>query len=190
MDDEFYKLLNNFKQVSDEGSVYVKPCTYALMTWWKVELGNKDTIDIRNESNNATLQFESSIAGSSKKQLSLTEDERITIQNIIEVSEESKLISYFGYLLKIIPTNLFKIIDARLKEYNRLSPYGYVAIWNKESDGTGENYLRFRASTYLDGIKVGKVEAVSNMVATAQTNFYLTLFELANTVVIKNWLID
>ena len=71
-----------------------------------------------------------------------------------------------------------------------MPPYGYVAIWNKESDGTGENYLRFRASTYLDGIKVGKVEAVSNMVATAQTNFYLTLFELANTVVIKNWLID
>jgi len=48
-DDEFYDL--NFTQLANGNSLNVKPCTYALMTWWKMRMGNQDTLDISDDSN-------------------------------------------------------------------------------------------------------------------------------------------
>jgi hypothetical protein len=188
-DDEFYQILENFSQVSDEGSVRVKPCTYALMTWWKVRMGNRDSIDITNESNNSSLQFHTSVNGSDEHELSLTADESVTISNIVEVDEKDKIVQYFGYIEKAIPSKLVKEVEKVIKDYNYTLAYGYSEITNVGEGDKTANYLRFKASTILEGIKVGKIDAVSNLVSNAQSNFYLTVFELANSPSLKSWLI-
>lgn len=188
-DDEFYQVLENFTQVSDEGVVLVKPCTYALMTWWKVRLGNDDSINIENESNNSSLQFPTSVNGSSQDELSLAADESVAISNIVEVDEKDEIVKYFGYIQEAIPPKLVKEVEKLIKDYNNALVYGYLEITTVGEGDKTANYLRFKASTILEGIKVGKIEAVSHLVSNAQGNFYLTIFELANSPILKNWLI-
>lgn len=188
-DDEFYRVLENFTQVSDEGVVLVKPYTYALMMWWKVGLGNDDIINIENESNNSSLQFPTSVSGTSEAELSLASDESVAISNIVEVDEKDGMVKYFGYIQEAIPPKLVKEVEKLIKDYNNALAYGYSEITAVGEGDQTANYLRFKASTILEGIKVGKIDAVSNLVSNAQRNFYLTIFELANSPSLKNWLI-
>jgi hypothetical protein len=90
-DDEFYQL--SFIQSSPEGALDVKPATYALMTWWKVRMGNKDTIDISSDSNDSMLRFDSTYIGGEFKDGGLGKKDKVEIDHIIEVNELSMLIS-------------------------------------------------------------------------------------------------
>jgi len=185
-DDEYYEL--SFLQSTDEGAIEVKPCTYALMTWWKVRMGNSDTIDISNESNNAILRYQSSISGSDEYELSISADETVDLDNILEVDEEEMLVSYFGYIPKDIPIELISNIESSIRDHNLETKYGYAEIYSIVDDENTINFLRFKASTYLDGIKVGKTNAVENLVNNAQYNLSLLLFKLCEHEDVKDWI--
>ena len=45
-----WKVMMSFIQSSPERALDVKPATHALMTWWKVRMGNKGAIDISSDS--------------------------------------------------------------------------------------------------------------------------------------------
>ena len=187
-DDEFYEL--NFTQVSDDGAIDVKPCTYALMTWWKVRMGNDDSIDIASDSNSASLRFETDITGADDDNAAFTSVDSITTDNIIEVDEVQKLLKLFSYVPKPVPKKMIKAITSAIDEFNESSNYGHAQLFSIENEGVGESYVRFKASTFLEGIKVGKTNTVEVFVNNAQLQCAILYMVICNDSVVKNWIVD
>lgn len=187
-DDEFYEL--NFTQVSDDGAVDVKPCTYALMTWWKVRMGNDDSIDIASDSNSASLRFETDIIGPNDDTAAFTAFDSITTDIIIEVDEVQKLLKFFSYVPKPVPKKMIKAITSAIDDFNENSNYGHAQLFSIKNEGISESYVRFKASTFLEGIKVGKTNSVEVFVNSAQLQCTILYMVICSDSVVKNWIIN
>ncbi len=187
-DDEFYKL--SFMQSSPEGILDVKPTTYALMTWWKVRMGNKDTIDITNDSNYSTLRFDSTYIGGEFKGGGLSKKDKIDIDHIIEINEHGMLVSLYSYIAKAIPNQIAEKLAVSLMDINPMLQYGSIEVYKTNSNnGEFQYFLRYKASTCLKGIKVGKINAIENMLGLAQTNHGWVLDTICQTLEYKKWML-
>ena len=188
-DDEFYGLY--FAKSTDEGLVEVKPCTFSLMYWWKGLLGYPDMIDISKDSNTAMLQFESTFGGGDSGETELTEQDALDIDHIIEVDEEEMLVSLYSYVPIPVPDNLINAVGIALLNINPETRYGSIEICSTLNENDeNENFLRYRAATYLRGIKSGKVEAIENMVTNGSAFFGLALDAMCVDKSIKKWLLS
>ena len=186
--DEFYKL--SFIQSSPEGALDVKPATYALMIWWKVRMGNKDTIDISSDSNSSMLQFDSIYKGGNFKGRGLGKKDKVEIDHIIEVNELNMLVSLYSYIPKAIPADIAMELAVSLMNINPKLQYGSVEVYTTDpDDGESQHFLRYKAVTCLKGVKVGKVNVVENMIALAQTNHGWILDTICETSEYKKWLL-
>ena len=187
-DDEFYKL--SFIQSSPEGALDVKPVTYALMTWWKVRMGNKDTIDISSDSNDSMLRFDSIYTGGEFKGGGLGKKDKVEIDHIIEVNELSMLVSLYSYIAKPIPDVMANELAVSLMNLNPKLQYGSIEVYKTDAeDGQSQHFLRYRASTCLKGVKIGKVNVIDNMVDLAQSNHGWILDTICQTPKYKKWLL-
>jgi hypothetical protein len=187
-DDEFYQL--SFIQSSPDGALDVKPATYALMTWWKVRMGNKDTIDISSDSNDSMLRFDSTYSGGEFKGGGLGKKDKVEIDHIIEVNELSMLASLYSYIAKSIPEDMVNELAVSLMNLNPKLQYGSVEVYTTDAeDGESQHFLRYRASTCLKGVKVGKVNAIENMIELAQSNHGWILDAICQTPKYKKWLL-
>jgi hypothetical protein len=187
--DEFYRL--SFSQSSPQETLDVKPATYALMTWWKVRMGNRDTIDISSDSNYSMLRFDSIHTGGGLKGGGLGKKEKVAIDHIIEVNELSMLVSLYSYIAKSIPDDMTNELAASLMNLNPKLQYGSVEVYTAvTNDIQSQHFLRYRVSTCLKGVKVGKVNAVENMIDLAQANHGLVLDLICQTPNYKNWLLS
>ncbi|MBT8605064.1 hypothetical protein G6677_01055 [Polynucleobacter paneuropaeus] len=188
-DDEFYGLY--FAKSTDEGLVEVKPCTFSLMYWWKGLLGYPDMIDISKDSNTAMLQFESTFGGGDSGETELTEQDALGIDHIIEVDEEEMLVSLYSYVPIPVPDNLINAVGIALLNINPETRYGSIEICSTLNENDeNEHFLRYRATTYLRGIKSGKVEAIENMVTNGSAFFGLALDAMCVDKSIKKWLLS
>jgi len=188
-DDEFYGLY--FAKSTDEGLVEVKPCTFSLMYWWKGLLGYPDMIDISKDSNTAMLQFESTFGGGDSGETELTEQDALDIDHIIEVDEEEMLVSLYSYVPIPVPDNLINAVGIALLNINPETRYGSIEICSTLNENDeNEHFLRYRAATYLRGIKSGKVEAIENMVTNGSAFFGLALDAMCVDKSIKKWLLS
>ena len=188
-DDEFYGLY--FAKSTDEGLVEVKPCTFSLMYWWKGLLGCPDMIDISKDSNTAMLQFESTFGGGDSGETELTEQDALDIDHIIEVDEEEMLVSLYSYVPIPVPDNLINAVGIALLNINPETRYGSIEICSTLNENDeNEHFLRYRAATYLRGIKSGKVEAIENMVTNGSAFFGLALDAMCVDKSIKKWLLS
>ena len=188
-DDEFYGLY--FSKSTDEGLVEVKPCTFSLMYWWKGLLGYPDMIDISKDSNTAMLQFESTFGGGDSGETELTEQDALDIDHIIEVDEEEMLVSLYSYVPIPVPDNLINAVGIALLNINPETRYGSIEICSTLNENDeNEHFLRYRAATYLRGIKSGKVEAIENMVTNGSAFFGLALDAMCVDKSIKKWLLS
>jgi len=171
-DDEFYGLY--FAKSTSKGLVEVKPCTFSLMYWWKGLLGYPDMIEISKGSNTAILQFESTFGGGDSGETELTEKDVLDIDHIIEVDEEEMLISLYSYVPIPVPEKLVGALSLAVLNINPETRYGSLEICPTENEeGETEHFLRYRAATYLRGIKSGKVEAIESMVTNGSEFFGL-----------------
>jgi len=187
-DDEFYQL--SFIQSSPDGALDVKPATYALMTWWKVRMGNKDTIDISSDSNDSMLRFDSIYTGGEFKGGGLGKKDKVEIDHIIEINELSMLLSLYSYIAKAIPDDMANELAVLLMNLNPKLQYGSIEVYTTDAeDGQSQHFLRYRASTCLKGVKVGKVNAIENMVNLAQANHGWILDAICQTPAYKKWLL-
>jgi hypothetical protein len=188
-DDEFYGLY--FAKSTKKGLVEVKPCTFSLMYWWKGLLGYPDMIEISKNSNTAMLQFESTFGGGDSGETELTEQDVLDIDHIIEVDEEEMLVSLYSYVPIPIPSKVLGAIELSVLNINPETRYGSLEICTTENeDGETEHFLRYRATTYLRGIKSGKVEAIENMVTNGSEFFGLALDAMCVNKSIKKWLLS
>jgi hypothetical protein len=188
-DDEFYGLY--FAKSTKKGLVEVKPCTFSLMYWWKGLLGYPDMIEISKNSNTAMLQFESTFGGGDSGETELTEQDVLDIDHIIEVDEEEMLVSLYSYVPIPIPNKVLGAIELSVLNINPETRYGNLEICSTENeDGETEHFLRYRAATYLRGIKSGKVEAIENMVTNGSEFFGLALDAMCVNKSIKKWLLS
>jgi hypothetical protein len=188
-DDEFYGLY--FAKSTKKGLVEVKPCTFSLMYWWKGLLGYPDMIEISKDSNTAMLQFESTFGGGDSGETELTEQDVLDIDHIIEVDEEEMLVSLYSYVPIPIPSKVLGAIELSVLNINPETRYGNLEICTTENeDGETEHFLRYRAATYLRGIKSGKVEAIENMVTNGSEFFGLALDAMCVNKSIKKWLLS
>lgn len=188
-DDEFYGLY--FAKSTKKGMVEVKPCTFSLMYWWKGLLGYPDMIEISKNSNTAMLQFESTFGGGDSGETELTEQDVLDIDHIIEVDEEEMLVSLYSYVPIPIPSKVLGAIELSVLNINPETRYGNLEICTTENeDGETEHFLRYRAATYLRGIKSGKVEAIENMVTNGSEFFGLALDAMCVNKSIKKWLLS
>ena len=188
-DDEFYGLY--FAKSTKKGLVEVKPCTFSLMYWWKGLLGYPDMIEISKNSNTAMLQFESTFCGGDSGETELTEQDVLDIDHIIEVDEEEMLVSLYSYVPIPIPNKVLGAIELSVLNINPETRYGSLEICTTENeDGETEHFLRYRAATYLRGIKSGKVEAIENMVTNGSEFFGLALDAMCVNKSIKKWLLS
>lgn len=186
-DDEFYDL--NFLQSAPDGVVEVKPATYSLMTWWKTRLGNQDTIDITNESNESILRFGSVYTGEDVDGGSLGKKDEVAVENIIEVKEPLMLVSLYSYMSSAVPKNIVEELSEELQKLNPKILYGSIELCTSDpSKKKVKHYLRYRVSTNLTGIKVGKVNAVENMIYLAKLNYGWVLDDICKKPKIKGWL--
>ena len=188
-DDEFYGLY--FAKSTKKGLVEVKPCTFSLMYWWKGLLGYPDMIEISKGSNTAMLQFESTFGGGDSGETELTEQDVLDIDHIIEVDEEVMLISLYSYVPISVPDNLIGALGLAILNINPETRYGCLEICTTENEeGETEHFLRYRAATYLRGIKSGKVEAIESMVTNGSEFFGLALDAMCVNKSIKKWLLS
>lgn len=188
-DDEFYGLY--FAKSTKKGLVEVKPCTFSLMYWWKGLLGYPDMIEISKDSNTAMLQFESTFGGGDSGETELTEQDVLDIDHIIEVDEEEMLVSLYSYVPIPIPSKVLGAIELSVLNINPETRYGSLEICTTENEeGETEHFLRYRAATYLRGIKSGKVEAIENMVTNGSEFFGLALDAMCVNKSIKKWLLS
>ena len=188
-DDEFYGLY--FAKSTNKGLVEVKPCTFSLMYWWKGLLGYPDMIEISKGSNTAMLQFESTFGGGDSGETELTEKDVFEIDHIIEVDEEEMLISLYSYVPISVPDNLIGALGLAILNINPETRYGSLELCSTENEeGKTEHFLRYRAATYLRGIKSGKVEAIESMVTNGSEFFGLALDAMCVNKSIKKWLLS
>ncbi|WP_353426730.1 hypothetical protein NHB34_05950 [Polynucleobacter sp. MWH-UH19D] len=188
-DDEFYGLY--FAKSTKKGLVEVKPCTFSLMYWWKGLLGYPDMIEISKDSNTAMLQFESTFGGGDSGETELTEQDVLDIDHIIEVDEEEMLVSLYSYVPIPIPSKVLGAIELSVLNINPETRYGSLEICTTENEECEtEHFLRYRAATYLRGIKSGKVEAIENMVTNGSEFFGLALDAMCVNKSIKKWLLS
>ncbi len=188
-DDEFYGLY--FAKSTKKGLVEVKPCTFSLMYWWKGLLGYPDMIEISKNSNTAMLQFESTFGGGDSGETELTEQDVLDIDHIIEVDEEEMLVSLYSYVPIPIPSKVLGAIELSVLNINPETRYGNLEICTTENEeDETEHFLRYRAATYLRGIKSGKVEAIENMVTNGSEFFGLALDAMCVNKSIKKWLLS
>jgi hypothetical protein len=188
-DDEFYRLY--FAKSTKKGLVEVKPCTFSLMYWWKGLLGYPDMIEISKGSNTAMLQFESTFGGGDSGETELTEKDVLDIDHIIEVDEEEMLISLYSYVPIPVPDSLIGALGLSILNINPETRYGSLELCTTENEeGKTEHFLRYRAATYLRGIKAGKVEAIESMVTNGSEFFGLALDAMCVNKSIKKWLLS
>jgi len=188
-DDEFYGLY--FAKSTKKGLVEVKPCTFSLMYWWKGLLGYPDMIEISKDSNTAMLQFESTFGGGDSGETELTEKDVFDIDHIIEVDEEEHLVSLYSYVPIPVPEKLIGALGLSILNINPETRYGSLEICSTDNeDGQNERFLRYRAATYLRGVKSGKVEAIESMITNGSEFFGLALDAMCVNVSIKKWLLS
>ena len=188
-DDEFYGLY--FAKSTAKGLVEVKPCTFSLMYWWKGLLGYPDMIEISKGSNTAMLQFESTFGGGDSGETELTEKDVLDIDHIIEVDEEEMMISLYSYVPIPVPEKLVGAVSLAILNINPETRYGSLELCSTENEeGETEHFLRYRAATYLRGIKSGKVEAIESMVTNGSEFFGLALDAMCVNKSIKKWLLS
>ena len=188
-DDEFYGLY--FAKSTKKGLVEVKPCTFSLMYWWKGLLGYPDMIEISKGSNTAMLQFESTFGGGDSGETELTEQDVLDIDHIIEVDEDEMLISLYSYVPIPVPDKLIGALGLAILNINPETRYGSLELCTTENEeGETEHFLRYRAATYLRGIKSGKVEAIESMVTNGSEFFGLALDAMCVNKSIKKWLLS
>ena len=188
-DDEFYGLY--FAKSTNKGLVEVKPCTFSLMYWWKGLLGYPDMIEISKGSNTAMLQFESTFGGGDSGETELTEKDVLDIDHIIEVDEEEMMISLYSYVPIPVPEKLVGAVSLAILNINPETRYGNLELCSTENEeGKTEHFLRYRAATYLRGIKSGKVEAIESMVTNGSEFFGLALDAMCVNKSIKKWLLS
>jgi hypothetical protein len=188
-DDEFYGLY--FAKSTSKGLVEVKPCTFSLMYWWKGLLGYPDMIEISKGSNTAMLQFESTFGGGDSGETELTEQDVLDIDHIIEVDEQELLISLYSYVPIPVPEKLIGALGLAILNINPETRYGSLELCSTENEeGETEHFLRYRAATYLRGIKSGKVEAIESMVTNGSEFFGLALDAMCVNKSIKKWLLS
>ena len=188
-DDEFYGLY--FAKSTKKGLVEVKPCTFSLMYWWKGLLGYPDMIEISKGSNTAMLQFESTFGGGDSGETELTEKDVLDIDHIIEVDEEEMMISLYSYVPIPVPEKLVGALSLAILNINPETRYGSLELCPTENEeGVTEHFLRYRAATYLRGIKSGKVEAIESLVTNGSEFFGLALDAMCVNKSIKKWLLS
>ena len=188
-DDEFYGLY--FAKSTNKGLVEVKPCTFSLMYWWKGLLGYPDMMEISKGSNTAMLQFESTFGGGDSGETELTEQDVLDIDHIIEVDEDEMLISLYSYVPIPVPDKLIGALGLAILNINPETRYGSLELCSTENEeGETEHFLRYRAATYLRGIKSGKVEAIESMVTNGSEFFGLALDAMCVNKSIKKWLLS
>jgi hypothetical protein len=188
-DDEFYGLY--FAKSTKKGLVEVKPCTFSLMYWWKGLLGYPDMIEISKDSNTAMLQFESTFGGGDSGETELTEKDVFDIDHIIEVDEEEHLVSLYSYIPIPVPEKLIGALGLSILNINPETRYGSLEICSTDNeDGQNEHFLRYRAATYLRGVKSGKVEAIESMITNGSEFFGLALDAMCVNISIKKWLLS
>jgi hypothetical protein len=188
-DDEFYGLY--FAKSTNKGLVEVKPCTFSLMYWWKGLLGYPDMIDISKDSNTAMLQFESTFGGGDSGETELTEKDVFDVDHIIEVDEQEQLISLYSYVPIPVPEKLIGALGLSILNINPETRYGSLEICSTDNEeGKNEHFLRYRAATYLRGVKSGKVEAIESMVTNGSEFFGLALDAMCVNKSIKKWLLS
>lgn len=175
-EDEFYDL--DFIQVSDEGSIEVRPYTYTLMTWWKVRMDQSDSIDINPNGMSSMLNFESSVTGGNSNISVLSEEDEFTVDNIIEVDEENGQISFYIYMQQPIPEEYAPEVAMKTLNVNPLLQYGHFEIYHSDEDKN--HYLRYRSSVILNGVLVGKVNTLQNMIEHSQYTFSLGINAMCN----------
>ena len=188
-DDEFFGLY--FAKSTSKGLVEVKPCTFSLMYWWKGLLGYPDMIDISKDSNTAMLQFESTFGGGDSGETELTEKDVFDVDHIIEVDEQEQLVSLYSYVPIPVPEKLIGALGLSILNINPETRYGSLEICSTDNEeGENEHFLRYRAATYLRGVKSGKVEAIESMVANGSEFFGLALDAMCVNKSIKKWLLS
>ena len=188
-DDEFYGLY--FAKSTNKGLVEVKPCTFSLMYWWKGLLGYPDMIEISKDSNTAMLQFESTFGGGDSGETELTEKDVFDVDHIIEIDEQEQLVSLYSYVPIPVPEKLIGALGLSILNINPETRYGSLEICSTDNEeGANEHFLRYRAATYLRGVKSGKVEAIESMVTNGSEFFGLALDAMCVNKSIKKWLLS
>lgn len=188
-DDEFYGLY--FAKSTNKGLVEVKPCTFSLMYWWKGLLGYPDMIEISKDSDTAMLQFESTFGGGDSGETELTEKDVFDVDHIIEIDEQEQLVSLYSYVPIPVPEKLIGALGLSILNINPETRYGSLEICSTDNEeGANEHFLRYRAATYLRGLKSGKVEAIESMVTNGSEFFGLALDAMCVNKSIKKWLLS
>ena len=137
------------------------------------------------------LQFESTFGGGDSGETELTEKDVLDIDHIIEVDEEEMLVSLYSYVPISVPENLIGALGLAILNINPETRYGSLEICSTENkEGQTEHFLRYRAATYLRGIKSGKVEAIESMVTNGSEFFGLALDAMCVNKSIKKWLLS
>jgi hypothetical protein len=161
------------------------------MYWWKGLLGYPDMIEISKDSNTAMLQFESTFGGGDSGETELTEKDVFDVDHIIEVDEDEMMISLYSYVPIPVPEKLIGALGLSILNINPETRYGSLEICSTENEeGETEHFLRYRAATYLRGIKSGKVEAIESMITNGSEFFGLAIDAMCVNKSIKKWLLS
>ena len=151
-------------------------------------MNQKDIIDISEDETGSLLRYESYLNGSDESDTSLKESDTIILDNIIEVDERQMTVSLFTYIQRPIPKKILNDLTETLMEINPEIKFGSFEIYTPTD--SKKQFLRYRMSTCLKGIKVGKTESVTNMMDLVWINLTLVFMYLCENDQYKKWIVE
>lgn len=164
--DEFESMEMLQSQTNEDGITTtrsVRPVARSILTWWKNEMGQSDILDIADDTDSCTLNFD--------VELPSTADASVIIEGD-EINQLSTIYIYQHNLtnLEIDQANLHKLL-ARICLFNNEANFGRIEAMIDEQSTT----LRYRYTISLAGVLHGKAKMIShqykNCIKDAETLF-------------------
>ena len=183
-EDEFYELSCQLE--TEQGPLEVKPVTYALMEAWKAHSELDEPIEIEEDSNFASLEFDAELT------VELNDvPYALETNNVIEVDEDSKTAAIFRYLTKTMPLELMDHCIRLAMDANQSLVYGALEVVPFETEeGEHTGLLRLKWALALDGILVGKVNAIENLILNSEDSLQDGVEMLLEDPQIAEWLLE
>lgn len=144
-----------------------KKITTALRTWWTEIKTQPDTIQVSPDAIHSQLTYESVVTEID----GFTDKDSLDVSNVIEVYEESGLISHYIYIQTAMTQEVATRIATHTMNVNPQLSFGHFEIYTTEK--TSEHFLRYRSSIYVQSVESDLVPVINDLIDMSYSQFLL-----------------
>lgn len=141
--------------------------TAALHNWYNSQVGPSDSIKVSEDRVRALLNFESTLPGILADE-SEGSEAPIDVDNVIEIEEDTGLISIYIYIKGELSEEVASRIGIQTINVNPLLTFGHFEVYTTKKND--QHFLRYRASIYAKSIEKNIEHVINDLFNNASEN--------------------